>query len=264
MKYLAAITLVSSVLLSCAGRSAGDQFNRNAGSSLMINRLSRVPLDTINAFAGGKSVMLLIYEYYDSLPDKLIKDFSVVDVNSNVTVFRPKTDRFFLKEEVDPLNGVFDFLTMVPVYSVSTLDPLTIDLIFLTHGDNGVSRIAEVTYNFYEQGRVLQFLSYQFEYQEKWMINYILRFPPCNCGVSQQELFASFEKAKQKDLTNDNGMSVLTKSFCCFLNGNNDRYQSISREFDEAFQKASTEQYAYTYHPFISYFDDFILITNSR
>ena len=64
--------------------------------------LGNTPLDTIVvSYPNGKKLHLLVLEYYDSLPDKPIKDFEVIidKRNDNISLFVYRTAITFVADD---------------------------------------------------------------------------------------------------------------------------------------------------------------------
>ncbi len=224
--------------------------------------LGNTPLDTIVvSYPNGKKLHLLVLEYYDSLPDKPIKDFEVMDVDTKELVFRSVSKRLVLGYETDPMKGEFDSMFVVPTYSISSKDPLTVDLNFIVNGQFRAGSLSDLTYNFYE-GRpldTLSFLRYAFQStNNKPVAQSSLLFTPHECGLTQTELKEQFNKIKlENHFYTDQGTDFMKQAFNCFLNKSNPNYNVMLCEFRRAM--APTPNDPYTYYPFITYLDEFII-----
>lgn len=224
------------------------------------------PLDTIIiSYPNGKKLHFIVLEYYDSLLNKPIKDFEVRDVDTGESVFRSVSKRLALGYEVDPINGYFDSLFVIPTYSISSKDPLTVDLDFIVNGQFRVVSLSELTYAFYE-GRPLDtlfFLRYKFQsVNNNTAVQSSLQFKPNGCNVTEMELMAQFNKIKvEHHLDTEIGGELMKLSFICFLNGRNPDYEMITKDFKQAFGESS---FPYNYYVFIIYLDRFIINLTSE
>ena len=153
----------------------------------------KTPIDTIVAYSGGKKLHLFVLESHDSLPSKPIKDFEVLDAESNESIFRSVSKRLALGHETDPISGYFDSLFVIPTYSIASRNPLTVDLNFIVDGQLWTKYLMDLTYAFYE-GRpmdTLSFLRYTFQSTNSMpIVQSSLRFTPHKCNVTETELMA--------------------------------------------------------------------------
>lgn len=226
------------------------------------DRPQKSPLDTIIAsYPNGRKLHFLVLEYYDSLPDKPIKDFEVRDAQGGESIFRAVSERLSLGDEVDPINGKFDSLLVVPVYSISSQNPLSIDLDFIVDGGFRLGYLGDVTYPFYKESSKLKFLRYTFLNDNEWNVNSFLLFTPHGCNLPSTELLAQFNKIKnEKHFYTDEGSNLMKQAFNCFLNGTNPDYFIMLDGFRKAF--GPTPDDPYTYYPYITYLDSFIVNLN--
>lgn len=258
-------------LLACnAKEKSGSYFASGDSSKLTTDKITatakntseqpgKTPLDTILvSYPDGKNLYFLVLEYYDSLPDKPIKDFAVTDAQSNEPVFRAVSERLALGDEVDPINGRFDSLFVVPTYSISSQNPLTVDLDFVVNGDFRVGYLGDVTYPFYEKKprNILSFLRYTFQFADnKWIVRSSLKFKPHQCNISQTELMNQFNKVKSDgNLDTERGGVLMKMSFTCFLNNVNPSYEMMNKEFNAAFGESVSPYYYYSYIAYLSKF----------
>jgi hypothetical protein len=223
-----------------------------------IKPSGKIPIDTIVAsYPNGKKLLLLVLEYYDSLPDKPIKDFEVKEADTEDVIFRAVTKRLALGDEVDPINGRFDSLFVVPTYSISSKDPLTVDLDFLAYGGLSFAYIGDITYPFYKESAVLKFVRYTFLNGENLTIESSLLFIPHECSITENELMDQFNKIKrERNLDTESGGELMKSSFICFLNGKNKHYDMIDQEFK---QECGEFYFPYNYYVYIVYLDKFIV-----
>ena len=225
---------------------------------------AKTPLDTILvSYPNGKNLYFLVLEYYDSLPDKPIKDFELRDAQSNEPAFRAVSERLALGDELDPINGRFDSLFVVPTYSISSQNPLTVDLDFLVNGGLSWVYLCDLTYPFYKEAAKLRFLRYTFQFVDnKWIVRSFLQFTPPKCSLSETDLLAQFNKIKSEEhLHTQIGGEFMKLSFICFLNTANPHYKIITKEFTEAFGDSN---FPYNYYPYIIYLDKFIVNFTSQ
>lgn len=220
------------------------------------------PLDTIiGSYPNSKKLLLLVFQYYDSLPDKPIKDFEVREADTKDLIFRSVAKRLALGDEVDPINGRFDSLFVVPIYTISSKDPLTVELDFLVDGDFRIGYLGDVTYPFYENRpwNRLSFLSYTFKIiNSTAVVKSSLRFTPHKCNLTETDLVEQFNNVKSKKyFYTDQGSNLIRQVFNCFLNGVNSHYEIMMNEFRKAM--APTPNDPYTYYPYITYLDSFII-----
>ncbi len=274
MKISFIILLCLILLAACASKEKNttDQFATDSTilttheiPSTKIVTKTKNPLDTIVAsYPNGKKLLLLVLEYYDSLPDKPIKDFEVREADTKDLIFRSVAKRLALGDEVDPINGRFDSLFVVPTYSISSKNPLTVDLDFLVNGDFRIGYLGDVTYPFYEKRpwNRLSFLQYTFLHADnKSVVQSSLRFTPNKCNLTETELLTQFNNVRsEKHFYTDQGSDLMKQVFNCFLNGVNSNYKVMMNEFRKAMETTSNDPY--TYYPYVTYLDLFIMSLN--
>lgn len=224
----------------------------------------RIPIDTITAsYSNGTKLHLLVLAYHDSLPGKPIKDFEVREADTKDLIFRSVAKRLALGDEVDPINGRFDSLFVVPIYTISSKDPLTVELDFQVDGDFRIGYLGDVTYPFYESRpwNRLSFLSYTFQIiNSTAVVKSSLRFTPHKCNLTETELVTQFNKRKNDGhLDTENGGELMKGSFICFLNGANSNYEMMNKEFKSAFGDSVSPYY---YYPYVAYLDKFFVNFN--
>jgi hypothetical protein len=226
-------------------------------------RPDKIPIDTILAsYPNGKKLHLLVLEYYDSLPDKPIKDFEVREADTKELLFRSVSARLALGYETDPMKGEFDSLFVVPTYSISTKDPLKVDLDFIVNGGLSFSYLGDITYPFYKESIKLKFLKYSFQNEINWKVKSAFRFTPNRCGANETELVAQFNKIKsEENLPNHIGGEFMKLSFICFMNKSNPHYETIKKVFIEAYGESD---FPYDYYVYIIYLDKFIVKLTSQ
>ncbi len=219
------------------------------------------PLDTIVAsYSNGQKLHLYILAYHDSLPGRPIKDFEVRDVEKNETVFRSVTKRLELGYETDPMKGEYDSIFVVPTYSISSKDPLAVDLDFIEASDRWRWLIGDLTYRFYDNTRYdqLSFIKYTFQVENNNVkVKSSLRFVPNRCEMTETELINRFNKLKdERHLATEGGEELMKSSFVCFLNNKNSYYSMITKEIKEA---SGESLFPGGYYVYIVYFDSFII-----
>lgn len=222
-----------------------------------------IPLDTILAnYPNGQKLHLYILAYHDSLPGRPIKDFEVRDAEKNETVFRSVTKQLKLGYETDPMKDEYDSIFVVPTYSISSRDPLRIDLNFSVEGGFTSAFLGDVTYPFYEKSLWLNFLRYTFVNDKIWKVESSLLFHPYNCGVNEAELLSQFYAIKKEGNVNNHvGGEFLKLCFICYMNGSNANYEMIKMEFIE---NCGESYFPGNYYVYIVYLDRFILNLTSQ
>jgi hypothetical protein len=274
MKKSFIILLCLALLAACAPKEKTGSVSGPTDSAaltgekenILVEPAGKIPIDTIVAtYPNGKKLHLLVLEYYDSLPDKPIKDFEVRDAVTNESVFRSVSKRLVLGYETDPMKGEYDSMFVVPTYSISSKDPLTVDLNFIVNGELWVKYVGDVTYPFYESRpwNRLSFLHYTFQSaDDKSIVQSSLRFTPRKCVVTETELMAQFNRVKSEgNLDTESGGELMKSSFICFVNRNNQYYEMITKEFKQAFGESD---FPYNYYVYIVYLDRFIINLTSQ
>lgn len=224
------------------------------------------PLDTIaTTFPNGKGIYLLVLEYYDSLPDKPIKDFEIRNAENNELVFRSIASHLSLTDEVDPFKGEYDSIIMIPTYYISSKDPLTVKLSFILKGNLGLGYLKSLTcdikYKPNEQTKkYFDFLSYKFILDNQWEVQSMVQFKPCDCNITDKDLLLKFNKiGNEKHLDTEQGDELLLMSFICFINGLNPHYERMIEEYKKIIGISFSP---YRYYTYITYFDAFIIDLN--
>lgn len=275
MKISFIILLCLILLAACASKEKNSTDHLITDSTVLtthgipstkIVTETKTPLDTIVAsYPNGKKLLLLVLEYYDSLPDKPIKDFEVREADTKDLIFRSVSKRLVLGYETDPMKGEFDSMFVVPAYSISSKEPLKVDLDFIVNGELWVKYLGDLTYPFYESRpwNRLSFLRYSFQLADnKSIVQSSLRFTPIKCEVTETELMAQFNSEKRKgNLDTESGGELMKSSFICFVNRNNQYYEMITKEFKQAFGESD---FPYNYYVYIVYLDRFIINLTSQ
>lgn len=162
---------------------------------------AKIPIDTIPiVYPNGSKFLFLVYDYYDSLPDrKLIYDFEIRDAATNESIFRSVSIKLFFEEEIDHFNGDRDSLSVYPLHSISSKNPLIVDLNFFVKGGLGYRYLGDVTYPFYKESNILEFLRYTFQLDNnKLVARSSLQYTPRKCSTTEDELIAQFNKLKSE------------------------------------------------------------------
>lgn len=271
MKYPLIISLALMAACACKEKTGfGTVMTDSAGLLVAVpteaEQPAKAPIDTIIAsYPNGKKLLLLVLEYYDSLPDKPIKDFEVREADTKDLIFRSVSKRLVLGYETDPMKGEFDSMFVVPAYSISSKEPLKVDLDFIVNGELWVKYLGDLTYPFYESRpwNRLSFLRYSFQLADnKSIVQSSLRFTPIKCEVTETELMAQFNSEKRKgNLDTESGGELMKSSFICFVNRNNQYYEMITKEFKQAFGESD---FPYNYYVYIVYLDRFIINLTSQ
>lgn len=162
---------------------------------------------------------------------------------------------------MDPINGIFDSLFVVPTYSVSPHTPLTVNLDFVVNGDFRKGYLGDVTYLFYKKkpSNLLSFLKYRFEFVDNnWIVQSSIRFTPHPCSLTESELMAQFNNVKSENhFYSDQGSNIIKLIFICFLNGVNRDYEVMMTEFTKA--PSTPLDDPYTYNSYVYYLNKFIV-----
>jgi hypothetical protein len=170
--------------------------------------------------------------------------------------------RLALVYETDPMKGEFDSLIVVPTYSISSKDPLTVDLNFMVEGGFTFEYLSDITYPFYKESSELRFLRYTFTDDKNGKVESSLRFVPNKCSVGEVELLAQFNKIKKEgNLENHVGGEFMKLSFTCFLNKANPHYEMIKKESIEA---SGESLFPGNYYVYVVYLDRFIINLTPR
>ncbi|MBI3219218.1 MAG: hypothetical protein HYZ44_06880 [Bacteroidetes bacterium] len=240
-----------------------DSLSINSTTDKIESIAPIIPIDTIVAnYPSGQKLHLYILAYHDSLPGKPIKDFEVRDAEKNETVFRSVTMQLKLGYETDPMEGEYDSLFVVPTYSISSKDPLAVDLEFSVEGGFTSAFLGDITYPFYEKSSNLNYLRYTFNSSKNWEIESSLLFHPYKCSVNKIDLMAQFHKIKREgNITNHVGGEFLKLCFICYMNGSNANYELIKKEFIE---NCGESYFPGNYYIYVVYLDRFIKNLTSR
>ena len=235
-----------------------DSLSINSNTDKIESIAAIIPLDTIVAnYPSGQKLHLYILAYHDSLPGRPIKDFEVRDAEKNETLFRSVTMQLKLGYETDPMKGEYDSLFVVPTYSISSKDPLAVDLEFSVEGRFTFAFLGDITYPFYEKSSWLNFLRYTFVNDKGWKVKSSLQFIPQKCSMTEPELITQFnENKKAGKYFTDDREQFIKLTFICFLNNANPHYEMIKEEFINALGET---YFPDGYYVYVIYLDKFIL-----
>lgn len=227
---------------------------------------NKTPLDTIIvSYPNGKKLYLLVWEYYDINDPKLLKDFELKEIETNRLVFRPISSQFYAERIYN--TGEIDFITIDPIYYISSKNPLEINLSFFFYGDFTIEYleglIGKVTYekgiSDNDQPRMnFDFLTYKLTNDENLKITSELQFIPKKCEATHTELLNGFNDFKNH-VDIDNGAQLAKVAFICFLNGQNSQHKTMMEEFRKLIPQSED---IYDSYPYVEYLDKFIINLN--
>ncbi len=233
--------------------------------NIQVEPTGKTPIDTIVVSKG--KLYIAILEYTDFNPDKSIGNFEVKEVETNHTIFRSNSLRFY--SEVIYRTGEVDDISIVPAYKIISKYPFEMGLTFNFEGDLSIDYfedlIGNVTYDtaFLRENLSrmhFNFLNYKFTNDNDWKVKSHLQFVPKKCEVSNEKLLNEFKKFKN-DLNFYNGTELAKLAFICFLNGENPQYKSMMDQFKKSIVKSNAIHDSY---PYIEYLDHFIFNLNPQ
>lgn len=226
---------------------------------------AKTPLDTIPvSLTNGKKIHLLVWEYYNFNNDNAIKDFELREADTGHSIFRAVSSQFYAEKIYR--TGEIDFITIDPIYYISSKDPLEVNLSFHFYGDFSIAYLEnligkvkyDTTLSDSEQPRMhFNFLTYKFT-NDQSLVKSSIQFIPKKCEIPNNELLDEFNKFKN-DTDIYHGAELAKLAFICYLNKNNPEYRTMMEQFRKSFTPSEDIHDSY---PYVEYLDRFIVNLN--